>query len=439
MGIQTIKMPDIGEGIAEAEITELTIAVGEPVKEDEVFASVMTDKAVVEIPSTFSGKITWYAGGVGDKIPVGAPFVKIDVPGMEDGVVSEPEVSAPKETAKKADAPKKPEAKSDVAAKPAACSAKKQAPVVQKAKAPTKATRRKEGEKPLAAPSIRDRARKAGVDLRMVMGSGPAGRITHDDLDTYLESGGQVVGGSSGKVRNNTITEVNITGMRRKIAERMQEAKRHIPHISIVEEVDVTSLEELRAKLNEEARAKADETKPKLTLLPFLMGCIVKAVKEQPELNSHFHDDENRLDIIGATHVGIATQTPKGLMVPVVRHCEALSIWDMAAEIKRLSECAREGTAKREELSGSTITITSLGKLGAIATTPIINRPEVAIVGINKMAVRPMWNGNEFVPRQMMNISCSFDHRIIDGWDAAVFVQKLKTLLENPAMIFIDD
>ena len=439
MGIQTIKMPDIGEGIAEAEIAEIMIEVGGLVEEDEAFASVMTDKAQIEIPSTFTGKITWYAGKVGDKISVGAPFVKIDVPGLEDGAAVEEEAPAPKEAVEKAEPPKKkseakpekPQAKSVAAEKTAACPAKK-------ATAPSQAPRRKEGEKPLASPSVRDRARKAGVDLRMVMGSGPAGRITHDDVDAYLENGGQMAGGS-GKVRNNSVSHVNITGMRRMIAERMQEAKRHIPHISIVEEVDVTALEELRAKLNEEARAKGDDAKPKLTLLPFLMSCIVKAIKEQPELNSHFDDDANQLDIIGAAHIGIATQTPKGLMVPVVKHCEALSIWDMATEIKRLSDSAREGTAKREELSGSTITITSLGKLGAIATTPIINRPEVAIVGINKMAVRPMWNGNEFVPRQMMNISCSFDHRIIDGWDAAIFVQKLKTLLENPAMIFIDD
>ena len=441
MGIQTIKMPDIGEGIAEAEIVEFMIAVGDSVKEDQIFASVMTDKAVVEIPSTFSGKITWYAGEVGDKIPVGAPFVKIDVPGLKDGVVSDDEAPAPKEADKKTDSPKKKsvtktkkaKADNDTVKSPAACSAKKQP------SAKTTATRRKEGEKPIASPAVRDRARNAGADLRMVMGSGPAGRITHDDIDAYLENGGQMASGHGGKARNNTITEVNITGIRRTIAERLQETKRHIPHISIVEEVDVTYVEELRAKMNAEASSKSGGEKPKLTLLPFLIGCIVKAIKEQPELNSHFDDENNILSVIGAAHVGIATQTPKGLMVPVVHHCEALSVWEVAGEIKRLSESARAGTVKREELSGSSITITSLGKLGAIATTPIINRPEVAIVGVNKIAVRPMWNGSEFVPRQMMNLSCSFDHRIVDGWDAAVFMQKLKTLLENPAMIFIDD
>ncbi|HWT63923.1 MAG TPA: dihydrolipoamide acetyltransferase family protein, partial [Ochrobactrum sp.] len=293
---------------------------------------------------------------------------------------------------------------------------------------------RSEGERPLATPSVRLRARDAGVDLRRVRGTGPAGRITHEDLDLFFQ---QETGGApalSGYATDTSVNEIKVIGLRRKIAERMAEAKRHIPHITIVEEVDVTQLEELRTGLNNEKK----EGRPRLTLLPFVIRTIVKAVKEQPGLNAHFDDEADIIRQFGGVHVGIATQTPNGLIVPVVRHAESMSVFAAATELTRVTEAARNGTAKREELSGSTITITSLGPLGAIATTPIINRPEVAIVGINKMAVRPMWDGTQFVPRKMMNLSCSFDHRVIDGWDAAVFVQKLKSLLETPAMIFVE-
>jgi len=225
-----------------------------------------------------------------------------------------------------------------------------------------------------------------------------------------------------------------VVGLRRKIAEKMRLAKSRIPHITYVEEVDVTALEDLRAALNKDKRAD----RPKLTILPFLMRAMVKAIAEQPALNAVFDDEAGIIHRYGGVHIGIATQTPAGLLVTVVRHTEARDVWDCAAEVARLSEAARNGTATREELSGSTITITSLGAMGGIVTTPVINHPEVAIVGVNKMMVRPVWDGNEFIPKKMMNLSSSFDHRVIDGWDAAVFIQRVKSLLETPALIFVE-
>jgi 2-oxoisovalerate dehydrogenase E2 component (dihydrolipoyl transacylase) len=257
------------------------------------------------------------------------------------------------------------------------------------------------------------------------------GRITHDDLDAWIAGGG-VAQGTGKPARDNSVSEVRVMGLRRKIAERMQLAKRTIAHITIVEEIDVTALEDLRGKLNAQGGCT------KLTLLPFVMKAMVLAVRDQPGLNAHYDDEANVIRQFAGVHVGIATQTPGGLMVPVVQHAETLNLWQSADEVARVAEAARTGTATREELSGSTITISSLGPLGALSTTPIINRPEVAIVGINRMAVRPHWDGAAFVPRKMMNISCSFDHRVIDGWDAAVFIQRLKALLETPALMFVE-
>ncbi len=293
--------------------------------------------------------------------------------------------------------------------------------------------KRAAGTKPLASPSVRARAREEGVDLRQVPGSGAAGRISHADLDNWVASGGIQQGGVT-RGQNTGVEEVRVIGMRRKIAEKMAISKRQIPHITIVEEVEMSALEDLRAALN----AKHKGERAKLTLLPFLMRAIVEAVREQPELNARYDDEAGVIHRHGGVHVGIATQTPNGLNVPVVKHAEAGSLWDNAETVARLAQEARDGTIKRDELTGGTITITSLGPLGAIATTPIINHPEVAIVGVNKMQIRPVWDGQQFQPRKMMNISCSFDHRVIDGWDAAVFVQKLKTLLETPAMLFVE-
>jgi len=429
-----IKLPDVGEGVAEAELVEWHVKVGDIVREDDLLAAVMTDKATVEIPSSRSGKVIAVNGEIGEKIAVGSELVRLEI----EGGSSEQKAEAPEPVAA---AP---------AEKPKPQPASAEAPVLLQTPVPPKPAAQKketsnrafagagpvraEGEKPLATPSVRLRARDGGIDLRRVKGSGPAGRITHEDLDAFFQTESGAAPAMLGYVADTSINEIKVIGLRRKIAERMAEAKRHIPHITIIEEVDVTQLEDLRTGLNNEKK----EGRPRLTLLPFVIRTIVKAVKEQPGLNAHFDDEADIIRQFGGVHVGIATQTPNGLIVPVVRHAESLSVFASASELTRVTEAARNGTAKREELTGSTITITSLGPLGAIATTPIINRPEVAIVGINKMAIRPMWDGTQFVPRKMMNLSCSFDHRVIDGWDAAVFVQKLKNLLETPAMIFVE-
>ena len=280
---------------------------------------------------------------------------------------------------------------------------------------------------------MRQRAQDLGVDLSTVSGTGPAGRIVHDDLGRFTERRVNSVGASSEP--DSSINIVKVVGMRRKIAEKMALSKSRIPHITIVEEVDVHYLEELRAELN----TKHSDTREKLTVLPFVMKAIAEAVREQPELNALYDDMVGEVAQHAGVHIGVAAQTPNGLVVPVVRHSEMNSLWKNASEVMRLAEACRSGSASRDELSGSTITLTSLGPLGAVATTPIINHPEVAIVGVNKMMVRPFWDGQQFVPRKMMNLSCSFDHRVIDGWDAAVFVQKMKSLLEKPTMLFLDD
>jgi 2-oxoisovalerate dehydrogenase E2 component (dihydrolipoyl transacylase) len=289
------------------------------------------------------------------------------------------------------------------------------------------------GEKPLAAPSVRKRARDAGIDLRQVRGSGPAGRITHADLEAFLRGEPAAPSGAA-RVASTAVETVKVIGLRRRIAQKMAESKRRAAHFAYVEEVDVTALEELRATLNGEQRPG----RARLTLMPFLMQALVRAISDFPQMNALYDDEAETVERHGGVHVGVATQTPSGLMVPVVRHCEARGLWDCAAEAQRVSQAAREGRATREELTGSTITITSLGALGGIVSTPVINRPEVAIIGVNKIAIRPVWQNGQFVPRRMMNLSSSFDHRIIDGHDAARFIQRIKVLLEAPATIFIE-
>ncbi len=428
-----IKLPDVGEGIAEAELVEWHVKVGDIVREDDLLAAVMTDKATVEIPSPVEGEVTWVGAEVGDTVAIGSAIVKLKVAGA-GGVAEEPAEEAPAE---------KP---APVAAAPAPKAEKPAAPV-----APAKPTappppapkllradaapiqRRAPGEKPLASPAVRLKAREAGVDLRQVQGTGPAGRITHQDIDAFLLRGPEPARGG-GLVEQSAVTEVKVVGLRRRIAEKMALSKSRIPHITIVEEVNVSPLEDLRATLNK----KPTPERPKLTLLPFLMRAMVKALAEQPALNALYDDEAGIVRQHAAINIGIATQTPTGLIVPVVKHAEARDLWGCGIELNRLAERGRQGTATRDELTGSTITITSLGALGGIATTPVINYPEVAIVGVNKMVVRPVWDGTTFVPRKMMNLSSSFDHRVIDGWDAAVFVQRLKELLENPATLFVD-
>lgn len=428
MGIYAMRLPDVGEGIAEAELTEWNVKPGDIIQEDDILAAVMTDKAAVEVPSSVAGKVLELGGEIGEMMAIGSVLIRIEVDGEgnESAEAAEAEKPADPAAATPAD-PDEAKVAPEPEVKPAP------APPSPAAKKPGHRLPRPEGAKPLAAPSVRARARSEGVDLRHVPGTGPAGRISHEDLDSWTASGG-IQQGSVKRSQNTGVEEIRVIGMRRKIAEKMALSKRQIPHITIVEEVEMGALEDLRAALNKKHAGE----RPKLTLLPFLMRAIVEAVREQPGLNARFDDEAGVIHRHGGVHIGIATQTPQGLNVPVVHHAEAGSLWDNAGELSRLAEAAREGSIKREELSGGTITITSLGALGAIATTPIINHPEVAIVGVNKMQIRPVWDGQQFQPRKMMNISCSFDHRVVDGWDAAVFVQKLKTLLESPAMLFVE-
>ena len=439
MGLYTITLPDVGEGIAEAELTEWQVAVGDEVAEDDVLGTVMTDKAAVEVPSTVAGKVVWLCGEPGDVIAIGDKFIQIEVEGDGNDTAApapakapEPKAAEPEETGTADADADQPAPRSTGAETPA--TAKTPAAEPPRAGATVRREPLAKGKKPLASPAVRRRAQDAGIDLRLVGGSGPAGRILHEDLDAYVEHG-PVTGRGGARLPATGTREVKVVGMRRKIAEKMALSWSRIPHITIVEEIDVTALEELRAKLN----AAHGAERGKLTVLPFVMRAIVNAVAAQPEMNARYDDDAGVIHQSDAVHIGIAAQTPAGLTVPVARHVEAASLWENAAELARLAEAARTGKASREELSGSTITITSLGPLGALATTPIINHPEVAIVGINKMTTRPMWDGEAFRPRKMMNISCSFDHRVIDGWDAAVFVQKLKTLLETPALMFVEE
>lgn len=428
MGEHLIKLPDVGEGVAEAELVEWMVDIGANVREDDVLAAVMTDKATVEIPSPVEGKIVWQGGTIGEVLAVGSPLIRLEV----DGEGNIKPGAAPVEAVPKPKVEEKPAAKAKPAPRPEKKT--KAAPLKAATSVQNGAAPRAEGEKPIAPPAVRKRAAESGIDLRRVIGSGPAGRITHEDLDAYFEGGGASMRSGGGLVRNTTVTDIPVIGMRRKIAEKMAISKSRIPHITYVEEIDVTGLEDLRKQLNE----TRSEGRPKLTILPFLMRAMVKVIADQPNVNAIFDDEEGVVHQHGGCHIGVAAQTPGGLMVPVVRHAEARDIWDCAEEVARLSEVAKSGAATRDELSGSTITITSLGAMGGIVTTPVINHPEVAIIGVNKMQVLPKWDGQEFRPRKVMNLSSSFDHRVVDGWNAAVFIQRIKTLLENPAMIFID-
>ncbi|RBP18376.1 branched-chain alpha-keto acid dehydrogenase E2 component [Roseiarcus fermentans] len=440
MGLRTIKMPDIGEGVAEAEIVEWHVGVGDLVQEDQPVAAVMTDKATVEIPTPVAGQVVALGGAVGDVLPVGSELIRIDAPGLPDSSPAPPPKGVAKAAAGARDA-RPAEAVAAAASRPAAdeepaARSDRTAPSPPAAaRAAPRGAPRPPGEKPLASPAVRLKAREAGVDLRFVPGTGPAGRVTHDDLDAFIAHPPDAPGKGGGRARNMAVETVKIVGMRRRIAQAMAESSRRVAHFSYVEEVDVTALEELRAALN--ARATAE--RPRLTVLPFLMLAIVKAVADFPEVNAHFDDDNDLLTTYGAVHLGIATQTPAGLMVPVVRHVETLGLNEASREMRRVSEAARHGTALREELTGSTITLTSLGALGGIVSTPIVNRPEVAIVGVNRIVVKPIWRDGAFTPRKTMNLSSSFDHRVIDGHGAASFIQRVRALVEAPASLFIED
>ena len=422
------KLPDVGEGTAEAELVGWHVKVGDAVQEDQILAEVMTDKATVELTSPVSGVVVALHGEAGQQIAVGGPLVSFKVEGK--GNVAEAPAAAPAPAAK---------AEKTALAPVAAPAAKPAAAPKADAKPVPPLTGRQPGERPLASPAVRNRARDLGIDLVFVPGTGPAGRIEHADLDAFVARGGTfapaAASGGSLYARAEGTNEVRIIGLRRRIAEKMAESVRRIPHITYVEDIDMTAVEELRAHLN--AQNKGTD-RAKLNVLPFIARAIVVALKDQPNINATYDDEAGVLTQHNAVHLGIAAQTPNGLMVPVVRHAEARDAYDTAEEIARVSGAAKDGSAKREELSGSTITITSLGTLGGVVHTPIINHPEVAIVGPNKIEERVVVRDGQMVVRKMMNLSSSFDHRIVDGHDAAVFVQKIKTLLENPATLWMN-
>jgi 2-oxoisovalerate dehydrogenase E2 component (dihydrolipoyl transacylase) len=390
MGHYQFLLPDIGEGVTEAEITAWHVKPGDRVREDQPLLDVMTDKATVDMSSPVEGTVTAVHGAVGSKAPVGSVLVELDVaeggemPAKAAGPAEPP--AAGRETARNPD--------------------------------------------PTASPATRRQAQELGIELGDVTGTGPGGRILTEDLERY-RAGRDKAHRFEPQCR---VEEIPIQGLRKRIAERMAESKRNIPHFTYVEEFDLTVLEGLRADLN----AGRGEERPKLTLLPFFMRAVVRLVPEFPNINAHFDAKAELLKRFSAVHIGIATRTPMGLMVPVVRHAETRDLWDLAGELARVTAQARDGTADRDQLTGSTITLTSLGALGGIAATPIINPPEVAILGPNKLAERPIVEGGVLACRKLMNLSASFDHRIVDGHEAARFIQRLKRLMEHPALIFMD-
>ena len=392
MGMHVFRLPDVGEGIAEAEIVAWHVKVGESVKEDQPLVDVMTEKATVEIGAPVSGEVVERKGEAGDRVPVGTELVVIATDGDARQRVGTPVARPPSPLAGEGDRP----------------------------------------TRPLAAPAVRTRAQALGVDLASIAGTGPDGRIQHQDLDAILLARAKQP--SVVAPPRDAVEEIRVIGLRRQIAEAMQDAKRRIPHFSYVEEVDVSALEELRRDLN----ARAGEDAAKLTLLPFLIRGIVKAIPEHPGVNAHFDDAAGIIRRHAAVHMGVATQTRRGLLVPVIRNVEARDLHDIAAEIRRLSDLARAGKASREELTGSTITVSSLGPLGGIAATPIVKPPEVAIVGVNRIVERPVVRGGQIVIRKMMNLSSSFDHRVVDGFDGASFIQTVKGFLETPARLFME-
>ncbi|NOT42349.1 MAG: 2-oxo acid dehydrogenase subunit E2 [Alphaproteobacteria bacterium] len=430
MGRFVFKLPDVGEGTAEAEIVAWHVAVGDTIKEDQHLVDVMTDKATVEMTSPVTGKVVELHGEPGSMAPVGAPIVIFEVEGAGNEKEAKTNGATVAKTAKTAPPPPPKLETPKPAPKPESGAAKPApAPVA------TPATPRKFGDKPLASPAVRQRAQDLGVHLQFIHGSGPAGRISHADLDGYIAKGAPTTARPTAALdRREGVDEIKIIGLRRKIAEKMQETKRRIPHFAYVEEVDMTELEALRVQMN--ATKRADQ--PKLTLLPFLMRALTRVLPDYPQINARFDDEAGVVHRYKPVHIGIATQTPNGLIVPVVHHAEAMDLWQAAAEVARVSTAARENKATKDELTGSTITITSLGPIGGVVTTPVINHPEVAIIGPNAIIERPVVHNGHIAVRKMMNLSSSFDHRVVDGYDAAMFIQRVKALLEHPAMMFMD-
>ncbi|GIL39096.1 dihydrolipoamide acetyltransferase family protein [Roseiterribacter gracilis] len=440
MGRYGFKLPDVGEGTAEAEIAAWHVEIGQTVDEDAPLVDVMTDKATIEITSPVKGKVIARTGSPGDMAPVGSVIVEFEVEG-EGNAAGAAQAAAP--VAAKVEDPTETPSPVEQAARvidaPEHTPAAPKAAPKPQAAAPTWSTRTADA-KPLASPAVRRQAHEQGVELQYVPGSGPAGRITHGDLDAYVDArrnGGGASSGGSRLTQRHGADEVKVIGLRRKIAERMQDAKRRIPHFMYADEMDVTELDELRAHMNAQNKGRAD--RPKLTLLPFLMRAMAKVLPAYPQLNARYDDEAGIVHRHHAIHIGIATQTASGLAVPVVRHVEARDIYDCANELARVAQATRDGKATREELSGSTITISSLGPMGGLVSTPVINSPEVGIIAVNKILERPVVKNGQIVVRKMMNLSSSFDHRVVDGWDAAEFIQRVKAVLEFPATLFIDE
>ena len=418
MGIFAFKLPDIGEGVVEGEVVEWMVSVGDTVKEDDPILSVMTDKATVEIPSPTDGVVKSLVGEPGTILAVGQVCIEFETDGDESPAEPEPVEEVVGEVAE-------PEPEPVVEEKVEAAPAPAPAPTPVVVAAP--------GARALASPAVRQRARESGIELSSVSGSGPAGRITHADLDSWKDAGSPVAAAGPSRTALTGVTEVPVIGLRRKIAESMTASYSTIPHFSYFEEVDITDLETLRVHLN----SNRTDDQPKLTYLPFIMQGLVKALGENPVCNALYDDEKGVVARHDAIHLGIATQTDRGLYVPVVKHVESQDIWASASEMQRVSQAARDGTAGLDELSGSTYTITSLGRMGGLGATPIINKPEVGILGVHNAVDTPVVRNGQIVIRKMLRLSSSWDHRVVDGWDGAVLVQRLKTLLENPATIFM--
>ena len=427
MGKFEFKLPDIGEGVVEGEIVEWMVAVGDTVKEDDPILSVMTDKATVEIPAPCDGTVASIVGEAGDILPVGGVCIVFDVDGEGNASeASEPVVE---------DAPAVEEKVEPVVEEKAPEPAPAPAPAAPAAAAPVA---RAAGTKALASPAVRQRARAANIDLQLVAGSGPAGRISHADLDRHIAGGAASATptmpmGGVAKVARNGTEDIKVIGLRRKIADGMMSSYSTIPHFSYFEEVDVTELESLRQHLN----ATRPEGAPKLTYLPFIMQALVKALAQRPECNALYDDEAGVVTRHEAINLGIATQTDRGLYVPVVKHVEAMDIWQSAAEMGRVTQATRDGKAGVDDLTGSTFTITSLGRLGGLGATPIINKPEVGILGVHNAKDRAVVKDGHVVVRRIMNLSSSWDHRVVDGHDGASLVQLVKSYLEHPATIFM--
>jgi 2-oxoisovalerate dehydrogenase E2 component (dihydrolipoyl transacylase) len=418
----TFNLPDIGEGIAEAEIVAWHVKVGDAISEDQPIADMMTDKATVEMESPVSGVVTRVAGEAGDVIAIGSMLVEIETATDVNDVSHDSPAALVESIAAATVEDEIPHAPAPVVVAAVASGPEPETHEIPSPQAHTAIT---------ASPAVRARAKDLGVDLSDVKTSG--GHVRHADLDAFLSYGsgqGYRAPHSSAKREDEAI---KVIGMRRRIADNMAASKRHIPHFTYVEEIDVTAIEAMRADLNENRGSK-----PKLTLLPMLIVAICKTIPQFPMINARFDDEAGVVTRHGAVHLGMATQTGAGLMVPVIRDAQDRNIWQLAMEISRLADAARNGTAKSDELSGSTLTVTSLGPLGGIATTPVINRPEVAIIGPNKIVERPMFVGDSIEARKLMNLSISCDHRVVDGWDAASYVQALKKLIETPVLLFAD-